>query len=169
MGKDYIVGEVYVEYNDPIYDVAFPKMSGGADFQVFEDLDAVRWSGEPEARFYRLPNGMYLHKGDKESRFWYDVYTALDIRNRQPGTARYLRAGRERDAQERELKKRGGGVMVRGGDDPAGVMYYHDEMLKDLGALIVKAIADPNRKASERRSPRCVCTPAAKRRTPRKR
>lgn len=169
MGKDYIVGEVYVEYNDPIYDVAFPMWGGDAEFQIFEDLAAVRWSGEPEARFHRLPNGMYLHKGDKEERFWKDVYTALKIESRRPSVARYPRGYIEAKKRDDEIRKHGGGVMVRGGDDPAGVMYYHDAMLKDLGAMIVKAIADPNRKASERRSKKCACPPAAKRRTPRKR
>lgn len=160
MGKDYIIGEVYADNYAGIWDIAFPRMGGTPEFQVFEDLDTVRLAGVPVAQCIRLPNGMYLDKTDRQSRFWYDIYTVFNIRDRQPEVTRYLPAGPKRDALERETRKRGGGVMVRGGDDPAGVMYFHDDMLKDLIAMIVKAIENP--KASERRSCRCPA-PAKKR------
>lgn len=153
MGRDLLVGDVYIDLDGPVYHVEIPQISGPGDgsFEVYRDREAVRWSDRPESEFRRLPNGMYIWNRGDDDRFWKNVYTALKVNTRLP-ISRYMPAGPKRDALEREIKRRGGAARVREGTSSDG-LYFHDEMLADLAALIDKGLKNP--KWSDRASCRC--------------
>jgi hypothetical protein len=123
-------------------------------FYVLPDIaDAGKW-GTEASQYRKMFNGWHLHGNYN----WVDVYRALGIEDKDDHAV----PEPWRDANDAEWKRGGGASWSYARNTVFGEPHWHDDALRELEEILVKAIM--GHQASQRRSKRCACAPAKRKR-----